>query len=160
MYSVPLFVFVLSNPSMLFQGNSTFLTFTQSQCFPFRSAFVRRRESSETTIRSLMCDSRRPAQWSIITTHITNNGQYHHRISEDATAIAKLIDEQGQQLVSGPYRFVSSPTVNGWFNAGGYPPDSWNGITSFIDRYGNTTFTGEEMRQIERWHNEKPRSRK
>ena len=71
-----------------------------------------------------------------------------------------LIDEQGQQLVSGPYRFISSPTVNGWFKAGGYPPDSWNGITGFIDRYGNTTFTEEELRQIEEWHNETLRSRR
>lgn len=30
----------------------------------------------------------------------------------------------------------------------------------FPDRYGNTTFTEEEMRQIEQWHNEKLRSRK
>ncbi len=74
--------------------------------------------------------------------------------------LTTLIDEQGQQLVSGPYRFISSPTVNGWFNAGGYPPDSWNGITGFIDRYGNTTFTEEEMRQIEQWHNEEQRSRR
>lgn len=74
--------------------------------------------------------------------------------------LTTLIDEQGQQLVSGPYRFISSPTVNGWFMAGGYPPDSWNGITGFIDRYGNTTFTEEEMRQIEQWHNEEQRSRR
>ena len=74
--------------------------------------------------------------------------------------LTTLIDEQGQQFVSGPYRFISSPTVNGWFNAGGYPPDSWNGITGFIDRYGNTTFTEEEMRQIEQWHNEEQRSRR
>ena len=74
--------------------------------------------------------------------------------------LTTLIDEQGQQLVSGPYRFISSPTVNGWFMAGGYPPDSWIGITGFIDRYGNTTFTEEEMRQIEQWHNEEQRSRK
>ena len=74
--------------------------------------------------------------------------------------LTTLIDEQGQQLVSGPYHFISSPTVNGWFMAGGYPPGSWNGITGFIDRYGNTTFTEEELRQIEQWHNEKLRSRR
>lgn len=74
--------------------------------------------------------------------------------------LTALIDEQGQQFVSGPYRFISSPTVNGWFMAGGYPPDSWIGITGFIDRYGNTTFTEEEMRQIEQWHNEEQRSRR
>lgn len=74
--------------------------------------------------------------------------------------LTTLIDEQGQQFVSGPYRFISSPTVNGWFMAGGYPPDSWIGITGFIDRYGNTTFTEEEMQQIEQWHNEEQRSRR
>jgi hypothetical protein len=74
--------------------------------------------------------------------------------------LTTLIDEQGQQLVSGPYRFISSPTVNGWFMAGGYPPDSWIDITGFIDRYGNTTFTEAQMRQIEQWHNEKQSSRR
>ena len=68
--------------------------------------------------------------------------------------LTTLIDEQGQQLVSGPYHFISSPTVNGWFMVDSYPSDSMEGITGFIDRYGNTTFTEEEMRQIKQWHNE------
>jgi len=74
--------------------------------------------------------------------------------------LTALIDEQGQQMVSGPYYWISSPTVNGWFMVDSYPSDSMEGITGFIDRYGNTTFTEEEMRQIEQWYNAKLRSRK
>ena len=74
--------------------------------------------------------------------------------------LTTLIDEQGQQLVSGPYRFISSPTVNGWFMVGSYSSDPMERRTGFIDRYGNTTFTEEEMRQIEQWHNEEQRSRR
>ena len=74
--------------------------------------------------------------------------------------LTTLIDEQGQQLVSGSYRFISSPTVNGWFKVIGCPSDSWNGISGFIDRYGNTTFTEDEQRQIQQWHNGKLRSQR
>lgn len=63
-----------------------------------------------------------------------------------------LIDEQGQLIISGPYAYISSPKVNGWFMVGGYPPDSWNGLSGFIDRYGNSTFTEEEMQKLREWH--------
>ena len=63
-----------------------------------------------------------------------------------------LIDEQGQLIVSGPYAYISSPKVNGWFMVGGYPPDSWKGLSGFIDRYGNSTFTEEEMQKLREWH--------
>ena len=74
--------------------------------------------------------------------------------------LTALIDEQGQQLVSGPYYWISSPTVNGWFMVGSYSSDSMERRTGFIDRYGNTTFTEEEMRQIQEWHSETLRSRR
>ncbi|MBP5563383.1 MAG: WG repeat-containing protein [Bacteroidales bacterium] len=63
-----------------------------------------------------------------------------------------LIDEQGQLIISGPYAYISSPKVNGWFMVGGYPPDSWKGLSGFIDRYGNSTFTEEEMQKLREWH--------
>lgn len=63
-----------------------------------------------------------------------------------------LIDEQGQLIISGPYAYISSPKVNGWFMVGGYPPDSWKGLSGFIDRYGNSTFTEEEMQKLWEWH--------
>jgi hypothetical protein len=63
-----------------------------------------------------------------------------------------LIDEQGQLIISGPYAYISSPMVNGWFMVGGYSPDSWNGLSGFIDRYGNSTFTEEEMQKLREWH--------
>jgi hypothetical protein len=63
-----------------------------------------------------------------------------------------LIDEQGQLIISGPYAYITSPKVNGWFMVGGYSPDSWNGLSGFIDRYGNSTFTEEEMQKLREWH--------
>ena len=63
-----------------------------------------------------------------------------------------LIDEQGQLIISGPYAYISSPKANGWFMVGGYPPDSWKGLSGFIDRYGNSTFTEEEMQKLREWH--------
>lgn len=63
-----------------------------------------------------------------------------------------LIDEQGQLIISGPYAYISSPMVNGWFMVGGYSPDSWNGLSGFIDRYGNSTFAEEEMQKLREWH--------
>lgn len=63
-----------------------------------------------------------------------------------------LIDEKGRQLMSGPYYWISSPTVNGWYMVQSYRPNDWeSGITGFIDRYGNSSFTEEEQRQIEQW---------
>ena len=55
--------------------------------------------------------------------------------------LTALIDGQGLQLVSGPYYWISSPTVNGWFRVGSYPSDSKESLVGFIDRYGNSTFT-------------------
>jgi hypothetical protein len=63
-----------------------------------------------------------------------------------------LIDEQGQLIISGPYAYITSPKANGWFMVGGYPPDSWKGLSGFIDRYGNSTFTEEEMQKLREWH--------
>lgn len=63
-----------------------------------------------------------------------------------------LIDEQGQLIISGPYAYITSPKVNGWFMVGGYSLDSWNGLSGFIDRYGNSTFTEEEMQKLREWH--------
>jgi hypothetical protein len=44
--------------------------------------------------------------------------------------------------------------VNGWFQVAASSPNSWKGIRGFIDRYGNTTFTEEELRLIQKWHEE------
>ncbi len=74
--------------------------------------------------------------------------------------LTTLIDEQGRQIVSGPYYWISPPTVNGWFMVGSYPSDSMEGITGLIDRYGNTTFTEEELRQIWEWWEKKERAQR
>jgi hypothetical protein len=97
-----------------------------------------------------------PCQYDAPVTGLRGYGNV--KTSKGLTA---LIDEQGRQLVSGPYYWISSPTVNGWFMVGSYSSDPMERRTGFIDRYGNTTFTKEEMRQIiQQWHNEKLHSRK
>lgn len=52
-----------------------------------------------------------------------------------------LIDETGDTLVTGPYRWIC-PSVNGWFQVEAISTDSydWEGLSGFIDRYGNSTF--------------------
>ena len=53
-----------------------------------------------------------------------------------------LIEETGDTLVTGPYRWIC-PSVNGWFQVETISRDSydWEGLSGFIDRYGNCTFT-------------------
>ncbi len=53
-----------------------------------------------------------------------------------------LLNEQGDTLVTGPYRWIC-PSVNGWFQVKTISTDSYDseGLSDFIDRYGNCTFT-------------------
>ena len=53
-----------------------------------------------------------------------------------------LIEETGDTLVTGPYRWIC-PSVNGWFQVETISTDpyDWEGLSGFIDRYGNCTFT-------------------
>ena len=81
------------------------------------------------------------------------HGGYCHGIVTTADQQTLLIDEKGEVLVKGPYKWIS-PSVNGWFQVAASSPNSWKGIRGFIDRYGNTTFTEEELRLIQKWHEE------
>ncbi len=63
-----------------------------------------------------------------------------------------LLNEQGDTLVTGPYRWIC-PSVNGWFQVETISTDSydWEGLSGFIDRYGNSTFSEEEQKMLEKW---------
>ena len=56
------------------------------------------------------------------------------------------INEQGDMLVKGPYKWIV-PSINDWFKVCCVSPDESVSIQGFIDRYGNNTFTEEEIQQ-------------
>jgi TonB family protein len=62
-----------------------------------------------------------------------------------------LINEQGEMLVKGPYKWMI-PSINDWFKVCFVSPDERVAIQGFIDRYGNNTFTEEELKLIQKLH--------
>lgn len=64
-----------------------------------------------------------------------------------------LIDERGEKVVEARYDWIDPSGVNGWFRVlYKENDDSWeNALRCFIDRYGNSTFSEEEQKLLERW---------
>lgn len=64
-----------------------------------------------------------------------------------------LINEQGEMLVKEPYRNIF-PSANGWFQVKSdyIGIGRYESLSGFIDRYGNSTFTEEELQQLIKWN--------
>ena len=62
-----------------------------------------------------------------------------------------LINEKGDMLVKGLYKWMV-PSINDWFKVCLVSPDENVSIQGFIDRYGNNTFTEEELKLMQKLH--------
>ena len=60
-----------------------------------------------------------------------------------------LIDEQGQVLFKGPYRFAY-PFGDGIWRVGIYECASYNELGGYVDAYGQTTLSCKELKEMER----------
>lgn len=60
-----------------------------------------------------------------------------------------LIDEQGQVLFKGPYRFAY-PFCDGIWRVGIYDCANNNDILGYVDAYGQTTLSRKELKEMER----------
>lgn len=60
-----------------------------------------------------------------------------------------LIDEQGQVLFKGPYRFAY-PFCDGIRRVGIYECASYNELGGYVDAYGQTTLSRKELKEMER----------
>lgn len=64
-----------------------------------------------------------------------------------------LIDERGEKVVEARYDWIYASGVNGWFGAlYKKNDDRWeDALRGFIDRYGNSTFSEEELKRLDEW---------